>query len=98
MLAVKFINMSVMLYTSCMFYDIEQPWKMSRFTFTRNLPNFSPFSLIFEWDLPYFRSQRLTPYVFMKLGREEVLMCMARYMLKDVLAISAQGRIQGEAR
>ena len=32
----------------------------------------------------------------MKLARDEVL--MARHMHKDVLAISAQGRIQGEAK
>ena len=32
--------------------------------------------------------------MFTKLGRDEVL--MARHMHKDVLAIFAQGRIQGE--
>ena len=32
----------------------------------------------------------------MKLGRDEVL--MAQYMHEDVFAISAQGRIQGEAK
>ena len=34
--------------------------------------------------------------MFTKLGRDEVL--MARHMHKDVLAIFAQGRIQGEAK
>ena len=34
--------------------------------------------------------------MFTKLGRDEVL--VARHMHKDVLAISAQGRIQGEAK
>ena len=34
--------------------------------------------------------------MFRKLGRDEVL--MARHMHKDVLAISTQGRIQGEAK
>ena len=34
--------------------------------------------------------------MFMKLGRDEVL--IARHMHKDVLAISAQGQIQGEAK
>ena len=34
--------------------------------------------------------------MFTKLGRDEVL--MARHMQKDVLAISAQGRIQDEAK
>ena len=35
-------------------------------------------------------------WMFTKLGRDEVL--MAQHMHKDVLAISAQGRIQGEAK
>ena len=34
--------------------------------------------------------------MFMKLGRDEVL--MALHMHKDVLAISAQGWIQGKAK
>ena len=34
--------------------------------------------------------------MFTKLGRDEVL--MARHMHKDVLAIFAQGRIQGEEK
>ena len=34
--------------------------------------------------------------MFTKLGRDEVL--MAQQMKKDVLAIFAQGRIQGEAK
>ena len=34
--------------------------------------------------------------MFMKLGRDEVL--MAQHMHKDVFAISSQGRIQGEAK
>ena len=34
--------------------------------------------------------------MFTKLGRDEVL--MARHMHKDVLAIFAQGQIQGEAK
>ena len=33
--------------------------------------------------------------MFTKLGRDKVL--MARHMHKDVFAIAAQGRIQGEA-
>ena len=37
---------------------------------------------------------RTASWMFTKLGRDEVL--MARHMHKDVLAISAQGRIQGE--
>ena len=41
----------------------------------------------------YYRTAR---WMFTKLGRDEVL--MARHMHKDVLAISAQGRIQGEAK
>ena len=35
-------------------------------------------------------------WMFTKLGRVEVL--MARHMHKDVLAIFAQGQIQGEAK
>ena len=34
--------------------------------------------------------------MFTKLGKDEVL--MALHMHRDVLAISAQGRIQGEAK
>ena len=34
--------------------------------------------------------------MFTKLGRDEVL--MTRHMHKDVLAIFAQGQIQGEAK
>ena len=34
--------------------------------------------------------------MFTKLGRDEVL--MAQHMHKDVFAISAEGRIQGEAK
>ena len=39
---------------------------------------------------------RTAYWMFTKLGRDEVL--MARHMHKDVLTISAQGRIQGEAK
>ena len=39
---------------------------------------------------------RTASWMFTKLGRDEVL--MARHMHKDVLAISAQGWIQGEAK
>ena len=39
---------------------------------------------------------RTSQWMFMKLGRDEVLMVL--HMLKDVLAIIAQGRIQGEAK
>ena len=38
---------------------------------------------------------RTAGWMFMKLGKDEVL--MAPYMHKDVSAISAQGRIQGRA-
>ena len=41
----------------------------------------------------YYRSAK---WMFTKLGREEVL--MAWHMHRDVLAKSAQGRIQGEAK
>ena len=34
--------------------------------------------------------------MFTKLGRDEVL--MTQHMHEDILAISAQGRIQGEAK
>ena len=41
----------------------------------------------------YYRTAK---WMFRKLGRDEVL--MAQHMHKDVLAISAYGRIQGEAK
>ena len=41
----------------------------------------------------YYRTAK---WMFTKLGRNEVL--MAQHMHKDVLAIFAQGRIQGEAK
>ena len=41
-------------------------------------------------------SYRTTWWLFSELGRDEVL--MAQHMHKDVLDISAQGRIQGEAK
>ena len=51
---------------------------------------------VYVWehiDSLYYRTAQ---WMFTKLGRDEVL--MARQMQKDVLAISAQGRIQGEAK
>ena len=39
---------------------------------------------------------RTVEWMFMKLGRDEVL--KARHMLKKVFAISAQERIQGDAK
>ena len=39
---------------------------------------------------------RTVKWMFTKLGRDEVL--MAQHLHKDVFAISAQGRIQGDAK
>ena len=39
---------------------------------------------------------RTAQWMFTKLGRDDVL--MAQHMRKDDLAISAQGRMQGEAK
>ena len=51
---------------------------------------------VYVWKRIVSLYNRTSYWMFTKLGRDEVL--MARYMLKDVLAISAQGRIQGEAK
>ena len=51
---------------------------------------------VYVWEHIASLYYRTTQWMFTKLGRDEVL--MARHMHKDVLAISAQGRIQGEAK
>ena len=51
---------------------------------------------VYEWEHIASLYYRTAYRMFTKLGRDEVL--MARRMHKDVLAISAQGRIQGEAK
>ena len=48
------------------------------------------------WEYIASLYYRTTQWMFTNLGRDEVL--MARHMHKDVLAISAQGRIQGKAK
>ena len=51
---------------------------------------------VYVWEhiaSPYYR---IAKWMFTKLGSDEVL--MARHIHKNVLAISAQGRIQGEAK
>ena len=50
---------------------------------------------VYVWEHIASLYYRTASWMFTKLGRDEVL--MARHMHKDVLAISAQGRIQGEA-
>ena len=49
---------------------------------------------VYVWEHIASLYYRTALWMFTKLGRDEVL--MARHMHKDVLAISAQGRIQGE--
>ena len=51
---------------------------------------------VYVWEHIASLYYRTASWMFTKLGRDEVL--MARHMHKDVLAISAQGRIQGEAK
>ena len=51
---------------------------------------------VYVWEHIASLYYRTAERMFMKLGRDEVL--MARHMRKDVLTISAQGRIQGEAK
>ena len=51
---------------------------------------------VYVWEHIASLYYRTAYRMFTKLGRDEAL--MARHMHKDVLAISAQGRIQGEAK
>ena len=51
---------------------------------------------VYVWEQIASLYYRISSWMFTKLGRDEVL--MARHMHKDVLAMSAQGRIQGEAK
>ena len=51
---------------------------------------------VYVWEHIASLYYRTALWMFTKLGRDEVL--MAWHMHKDVLAISAQGRIQGEAK
>ena len=51
---------------------------------------------VYVWEHIASRYYRIAKCMFTKLGRDEVL--MARHIHKDILAISAQGRIQGEAK
>ena len=51
---------------------------------------------VFVWEHIVSLYYRTAKWNFTKLGRDEVL--MARHMHKDVLAISVQGWIQGEAK
>ena len=51
---------------------------------------------VYVWEHIASLYYRTAQWMFMKLGRDEVL--MAWRMHKDVLAIFAQGRIQGEAK
>ena len=51
---------------------------------------------VYVWEHIASLYYRTAKWMFMKLGRDEVL--MARHMQKDVLAIFAQGRIQSEAK
>ena len=51
---------------------------------------------VYVWEHLASINYRTAYRMFTKLGRDEVL--MARHMHKDVLAISAQGQIQGEAK
>ena len=51
---------------------------------------------VYVWEHIASLYYRTAKCMFTKLGRDEVL--MARHMHRDVLAISAQGRIQGEAK
>ena len=51
---------------------------------------------VYVWEHKVSLYYRAAQWMFTKPGRDEGL--MARHMHKDVLAISAQGRIQGEAK
>ena len=51
---------------------------------------------VYIWEHIVSLYNRTAKWMFRKLGRDEVL--MAQHMHKDVLAISAYGRIQGEAK
>ena len=51
---------------------------------------------IYVWKHIASLYYRTAEWMFTKLGRDEVL--MARHMHKDVLAIFAQGQIQGKAK
>ena len=48
---------------------------------------------VYVWEHIVSLYYRITKWMFTKLGRDEVLI-----IHKDVLAKSAQGRIQGEAK
>ena len=52
--------------------------------------------VLYVWEHIASLYYRTAWWMFTKLGRDEVL--IARHMHKDVLAIFAQGRIQGEAK
>ena len=51
---------------------------------------------VYVWEHIVSLYYRTAKWMLTKLGRDEVL--MARHMYKDVLTISAQGRIQGGAK
>ena len=51
---------------------------------------------VYVWEHIVSLYYRTAKWMFMELGRDKVL--MARHLHKDVLAISAQGWIQGEAK
>ena len=51
---------------------------------------------VYVWEHIVSLYYRPAQWMFTKLGRDEVL--MARHMHKNVLAISAQGRILSEAK
>ena len=51
---------------------------------------------VYVWERIVSLYYSTAQWMFMKLGRDEVL--MARHMHKDVLAISVQGRIEVEAK
>ena len=51
---------------------------------------------VYVWELIVSLYYRTAKWMFTKLGRDEVR--MARHMHSDVLAISAQGQIQVEAK
>ena len=51
---------------------------------------------VYVWEHIASLYYRTASWMFTKLGRDEVLMVW--HMLKDVLAIFAQGQIQGEAK
>ena len=51
---------------------------------------------VYVWEHIASLYYRTTQWMFTKLGRDEVL--MAWHMHKDILAIFAQGRNQGEAK